>query len=83
MANMSYCRWENTLRDLQDCFDALQSGEAKDSDLSSYELSAKKQLIQLCQDMLDEVEFQAENPDMEDEEDFDFGEDDVDEVEEE
>ena len=26
MANMSYCRFENTYRDLMDCLNALQNG---------------------------------------------------------
>jgi len=34
MSNMSYCRFENTLADLQDCYEALQ--EVSPEDLSLY-----------------------------------------------
>jgi len=54
MSNMSYCRYENTLSDLRDCYNALQE-EAEDGyqedapeELSEYEARAKKQLIDLC-----------------------------------
>lgn len=46
MSNMSYCRFENTLLDLQDCADALDSeGTAK---LSDSEKRAANALIKLC-----------------------------------
>ena len=48
MPNMSYCRFENTLNALQDCYDALQDGEAEDHDLSETEERAKVRLIELC-----------------------------------
>jgi len=51
MANLSYCRFENTAKDLADCLIALQEGEAEDTDLSSTELKYKKQLIQMCIDI--------------------------------
>ena len=53
MSNMSYCRFENTLSDMQDCFDALKEGDKK---LSESELEAKKELIQLCREFLEEVD---------------------------
>ena len=37
MGNMSYCRFENTARDLGDCVHALLRKEAED--LSHYELN--------------------------------------------
>ena len=43
MANMSYCRFENTLRDLQDCY-ANMDGD----DLSKSEFYARKRMIELC-----------------------------------
>ena len=56
MPNMSYCRFENTLRDLRDCFDNMDS-----NDLSESEFYARKQMIELCtviasecEDLLDE-----------------------------
>lgn len=46
MSNMAYCRFENTLPDLQDCADALDNyGTA---DLSESERRAANQLIALC-----------------------------------
>lgn len=44
MANMSYCRFENTLRDLQDCYDHLWD----DKELSASEKRAMEKLIDLC-----------------------------------
>ena len=41
MANMSYCRFENTARDLRDCVQAIENGEHTD-DLSSYEKGGQK-----------------------------------------
>ena len=56
MANMSYCRFENTLRDLRDCYHNMDS-----DDLSQSEFYARKQMIEMCanianqhEDLLDE-----------------------------
>ena len=49
MANMSYCRFENTLRDLQDVHEHLQ-----DDDLSKDEARARKNLVRLCVRIVDE-----------------------------
>ena len=56
MANMSYCRFENTLRDLQDCYNNMDG-----YDLSKSEFYARKRMIELCieiangcEDLLDE-----------------------------
>ena len=51
MSNMAYCRFENTLRDLRDCYhngmdDILMPGE------SEYEY--RKKLIALCRKIADE-----------------------------
>ena len=43
MANMSYCRFENTLRDLRDCYSNMDS-----DDLSKSEFYARRQMIELC-----------------------------------
>ena len=42
--NMSYCRFENTARDLQDCVDNWDL----DEDASSYEKKGKEELIELA-----------------------------------
>lgn len=44
MANMSYCRFQNTLQDMRDCYEALQSGET----LSRDEHSAMEMLVEIC-----------------------------------
>jgi hypothetical protein len=69
MSNMSYCRFRNTLNDLRDCyhnFDSINSDE---------ELRAAKQLLALCQDIVDEIdpellEEQVEVEDEDEDEDF-------------
>ena len=50
MANMSYCRFENTARDLRDCVPAIENGEHTD-DLSSYEKDGLEELLDLCEAM--------------------------------
>ena len=42
MPNMSYCRFQNTLGDLRDCYDNM------DNDLSEAEKGARRRLIKLC-----------------------------------
>lgn len=42
MGNMSYVRFENTLRDLEDCCDHMHDS------LSKSEESCRKRLIKLC-----------------------------------
>jgi len=58
MSNMSYCRFENTARDLEDCLDAIQNGEINDLS-SQYEVDALEQLLDLCKEVVaykDEIE---------------------------
>ena len=45
MSNMSYCRFENTLRDLRDCW---ENWEFSQSELSKSEEIAKEKLRMLC-----------------------------------
>ena len=45
---MSYCRFENTARDLADCLDALENG-AHTEDLSSYEKNGLEDLLSYCE----------------------------------
>ena len=51
MSNMSYCRFENTARDLADCVDALNNGHTKD--LSSYERRGLSDLLYYAQRIID------------------------------
>ena len=50
MGNMSYCRFENTARDLRDCIQAIENGEHTD-DLSSYEKDGLEELLSYCEEM--------------------------------
>ena len=79
MSNMSYCRFENTFKDLQDCYDALQEegGVNKvESGANQYEKKYVRRLIELCKDIVadfgdeDEIECdedENEDDDMDDE----------------
>lgn len=58
MANMSYCRFENTFQDLYDCFEALE-----DLKMCEREYNYAKQMRSLCEqfverfdDLEDEIE---------------------------
>lgn len=50
MSNMSYCRFENTLYDLKDCYDNMYISE----DASEEEKRAFDKLIKLCCEIADE-----------------------------
>lgn len=54
MANMSYCRFRNTLGDLRDCFGALEDMTTDDpmKPLSREEATAAEQLATTCLDIL-------------------------------
>ena len=54
MANMSYIRFENTIPDLLDCYNAL-SDEGVESLTESEKVYALK-LIKVCRDLADEFE---------------------------
>lgn len=63
MSNMSYCRFENTARDLQDCLDAIENGEINDLS-SGYEVDALEELLDLCKSVVaykDEIEDAVDN----------------------
>lgn len=49
MANMSYCRFENTFNDLKDCYNAL-ANEGIES-LSETERKYAEKLISMCEDI--------------------------------
>jgi len=57
MSNMSYCRFENTSRDLRDCVDAMEEAYTVDElDLSQSELVSMNRMRVLCQEFLDQYE---------------------------
>jgi hypothetical protein len=49
MGNMSYCRFENTVRAMQDCVNAIIEGET--DDLSSYETVAIEQFLLIAHEI--------------------------------
>ena len=51
MPNMSYCRFENTAQDLQDCLYALEEGET--TELSRFELRGLRNLLRLCEEFIE------------------------------
>ncbi len=50
MPNMSYCRFENTTRDMADCLHAIEYGETKD--LSTYEQDALEDFLNLAKEIV-------------------------------
>jgi len=57
MANMSYCRFENTLSDLSDCLEAMEEAKSlQDLNLNKYEESAFMEMFRTCRAFLAEHE---------------------------
>ena len=52
MGNMSYCRFENTFKDLDDCYEALANGDLPDSESETKYIN---KLIGLCRDIADDI----------------------------
>lgn len=52
MANMSYCRFQNTLADLRDCYEHID-----DDNLSPGEIKARNKLIVLCSDISQDYDY--------------------------
>ena len=44
MSNMSYCRFENTISDVEDCVENMEL----DEDASKREIIARERFIELC-----------------------------------
>ena len=55
MGNMSYCRFENTANDLQDCVNAIRNGET--DQLNEYEVQGLQRLLDLCNSIIDDEDF--------------------------
>lgn len=51
MGNMSYCRFENTAKDLGDCVRALLNGEVEN--LCHYELNGLAKIVEYANDVID------------------------------
>ena len=52
---MSYCRFENTARDLQDCVNAINRGET--DELNNYEVEGLKDLLDLATNIIEDKEY--------------------------
>ena len=52
MSNMSYCRFENTSRDLEDCYEAMSDNSFDINKLSSSEQEAYDCLLSLCKQIV-------------------------------
>ncbi len=52
---MSYCRFENTARDLRDCVNAIRRGEI--DELSDYEVEGLQEILFLAQEIMDDQDF--------------------------
>ena len=56
MANMSYCRFENTLSDLADCVNALERVVYEGEGISEREWAKAKAMKAWCQNFIDTLE---------------------------
>jgi hypothetical protein len=73
MSNMSYCRWENTLSDLEDCVESFHDGVANRDEASARQrmMAVAEELLSLYRserEMVDGRELNAEGRGCEDEE---------------
>jgi hypothetical protein len=50
MPNMSYCRFENTAKDMQDCVYAIEERDVYD--FGDYELRGFKQVLELAREIV-------------------------------
>ena len=58
MANMSYCRFENTSRDLLHCVNAIRAG--KIYDLNGYERRGLISLVELATEIVEDLSYDIE-----------------------
>lgn len=56
MANMSYCRFKNTLRDLVDCVNALEAVVYEGESISESEWQYAKRMKDWCERFVDAIE---------------------------
>ncbi len=62
MSNMGYCRFQNTLPDLQDCYDHMDNLDHED--FASDEARARSKIIKLAKRIIDDYgwEIEGESP---------------------
>ena len=61
MGNMSYCRFRNTLMDLQDCINTIEAGELTDESIDREELSALLEMRDLCEYFVENLSEEINN----------------------
>ena len=59
MANMSYCRFQNTGNDLADCYDHIEDDV---EELDEYEQRGRAKVIRYCQEILLAEGYDIEDP---------------------
>jgi len=73
MANMSYCRFENTSNDLRDCVNEMDEAyNIRDMDLSREELDAMKWMRELCNRFINNLDRLEAAEDFYEEEEEDY-----------
>jgi hypothetical protein len=60
MSNMSYCAFQNTLPDLQDCYDKLADAGGVEYVEGEDERIAAKRLIDVCRNIVDDFDEDSE-----------------------
>ena len=53
--NMAYCRFRNTLKDMQDCLENIDKDFREKTPLSKDEWAAREEMISVCQDIIDSM----------------------------
>jgi hypothetical protein len=53
MGNMSYCRYENTSKDLKDCINALFQADTNEPLSSQWEVRGLRDLLELSKEIVD------------------------------
>jgi len=60
MANMSYCRFENTANDLRDCVYAIEEGEYNNG-ISNTEKRGLEEIFELAHRLVNDLEYDVES----------------------
>lgn len=58
MANMSYCRMENTAHDLEDCVNAIENGEYTPGEMSRSEMRGLREIVELAEYITNDLEYE-------------------------
>jgi len=58
---MSYCRMENTARDLLDCVNAIEDGEYTPGEMSASEKRGLRDIIELAEVITQQLEYEIED----------------------